>query len=60
MRALTNNFSSLTVNLLSWNPNQEALAMRVDIGINRVLINNSKIWKLGAKAISVEDFTFIA
>ena len=34
--------------------------MRMDIGVNRVLINNSKIWKLGAKAISVEDFTIIA
>jgi hypothetical protein len=34
--------------------------MWMDIGVNRVLINNSKIWKLGAKAISVEDFTIIA
>ncbi len=34
--------------------------MRMDIGINRVLINNSKIRKLVAKAISVEDFTIIA
>jgi hypothetical protein len=34
--------------------------MWMDIGVNRVLINNSKIWKLGAKAISVEDFTVIA
>jgi hypothetical protein len=34
--------------------------MRMDIGVNRVLINYSKIWKLGAKAISVEDFTIIA
>jgi hypothetical protein len=32
----------------------------MDIGVNRILINNSKIWKLGAKAISVEDFTIIA
>jgi hypothetical protein len=32
----------------------------MDIGVNRVLINNSKIRKLGAKAISVEDFTIIA
>jgi hypothetical protein len=32
----------------------------MDIGVNRVLINNSQIWKFGAKAISVEDFTIIA
>jgi len=32
----------------------------MDIGVNRVLINNSKIRKLGAKAISVEDLTIIA
>jgi hypothetical protein len=32
----------------------------MDIGVNRVLVNNSQIWKLGAKAISVEDFTVIA
>jgi hypothetical protein len=34
--------------------------MRMDIGVNRVLINNSQKRKLGAKAISVEDFTIIA
>ena len=34
--------------------------MRMDIGVNRVLINNSKIRKLEAKAITVEDFTIIA
>jgi hypothetical protein len=34
--------------------------MWMDIGVNRVPINNSKIWKLGAKAISVEDFSIIA
>jgi hypothetical protein len=34
--------------------------MRMDIGVNRVLINNSQIRKLGAKAISVEDLTVIA
>ena len=34
--------------------------MWMDIGVNRVLINNSKIWKLGAKAIPIEDFTVIA
>ena len=34
--------------------------MWMDIGVNRVLINNSQIRKLVAKAISVEDFTFIA
>jgi hypothetical protein len=34
--------------------------MRVNIGVNRVLINNSQIWKLGAKAILVEDFPVIA
>jgi hypothetical protein len=34
--------------------------MRMDIGINRVLINNSKIRKLRAKAITIEDFTIIA
>ena len=33
--------------------------MRMDIRVNRVLINNSKIRKLGAKVISVEDFTVI-
>jgi hypothetical protein len=32
----------------------------MDVGVNRILINNSQIWKLGAKAISVEDFTVIA
>jgi hypothetical protein len=34
--------------------------MRMDIGVNRVLINNSKILKLEAKAITIEDFTIIA
>jgi hypothetical protein len=34
--------------------------MRMDIGVNRVLINNSKIRKLRAKAISVEDIAIIA
>ena len=34
--------------------------MRMDIGVNRVLINNSQIRKLIAKAISVEDFTIVA
>jgi len=34
--------------------------MRMDIGVNRVLINNTKIRKLGAKAISVEDFNIVA
>jgi hypothetical protein len=34
--------------------------MRMDIGVNRILINNSKIRKLAAKAISVEDFTIVA
>jgi hypothetical protein len=34
--------------------------MRMDIGVNCVLVNNSKIRKLRAKAISVENFTIIA
>ena len=34
--------------------------MRMDIGVNRVLINNSQIRKLGAKAITIKDFTVIA
>jgi hypothetical protein len=32
----------------------------MDIGVNRVLINNSKIRKLRTKAITIEDFTVIA
>jgi hypothetical protein len=34
--------------------------MWMDIGVNHVLINNSQIWKLGSKAISIEDFTIIS
>jgi hypothetical protein len=34
--------------------------MWMDIGVNRVLINNSKIRKLETKAISEEDFTIVA
>ena len=34
--------------------------MWMDIGVNRVLINNSQIRKLGSKAITIEDFTIIA
>jgi hypothetical protein len=34
--------------------------MRMNIWVNRVLTNNSQIWKLEAKAISVQDFTTVA